>query len=99
MALLPFGPSLLFQEPSLGPEEPGQPASTQEGKIQGAMAFLRAALEQGARPAREVEAEAQAQGIARSTLTEARKRLGIRSQKQGQGWHWIPPAVASLKKS
>jgi hypothetical protein len=99
MGITPFDAAcLLFQDTSLGPEDTTQPASAAEGKIQGAMSFLCSALEQGARPAREVEAEAQAQGIAHSTLAEARKRLHIASKRASSGWLWIPPAEASLRK-
>ena len=90
MGRAPFDAGLLFQDTSLAPEDTGQAASTQEGKIQEAITFLRAALENGARPAREVEAEAAEQGIAHSTLAEARHRLRIKSQRQGSAWQWIP---------
>ncbi len=61
-------------------------------KIAEAMAFLRAALQDGqARPASEVEAEARAAGIAHSTLAEARKRLKITARRAGKGWEWAPP--------
>jgi hypothetical protein len=60
-------------------------------KIAEAMAFLRAALATGARPAAEVEAEALAQGIKHATLQTARERLHISSKRRGNQWIWTPP--------
>ena len=60
----------------------------------GAMAeakdFLSSALAQGARPAKDVEAEARQEGIRERTLKRAKKLLGVRSRKCGMtgAWEW-----------
>lgn len=58
-----------------------------------AVEWLRAALAQGPRPAREVQREAQADGIAERTLQRARKALGVVAERvgevgKGQRWEW-----------
>ncbi len=63
-----------------------------ERKIKAAMAFLRAALKDGPRPGRDVEAEALAAGHARSTLHLARQRAFIRSERIGTRYIWSTPA-------
>lgn len=55
-----------------------------------AIAFLEAVLAHGPRPAKEVEDEARAQGIAHTTLQTARERLKISSTRQGGRWIWTP---------
>lgn len=60
-------------------------------KTRDAVAFLKAELAAGPRPAKEVEALALAAGIAHSTLVDARKRLGVVSQRVGRQWIWQPP--------
>jgi hypothetical protein len=63
----------------------------------GAMAeakdFLSSALAQGARPAKDVEAEARQEGISERTLKRAKKVLGVQSRKSGMsdGWEWSLP--------
>lgn len=76
------------------PFDPGQSTQTQaqrSQKIREAMDWLQVAMAGRTRPAAEVEAEALAAGIARTTLTTARQRLLIRSKRRGQAWVWIPP--------
>lgn len=60
-------------------------------KTEDAKDFLRAALLMGPRLAKEVEAEADAEGIAAKTLRTARKQLGVRSvppTEMGGPWTW-----------
>ena len=52
------------------------------------MAFLKAELAEGPRPAKEVEALAIAAGIAHSTLADARKRLGVVSDRVNNRYIW-----------
>ena len=67
-------------------------APHRERKIKAAMAFLKVALKDGPRPAKEVEAEGLAAGHAHGTLAHARKRASIRSQRQGNQWIWSTAA-------
>ncbi len=60
-------------------------------KLRAAMAFLQEAMATGARPAAEVEAEAQAAGFTHATIQAARERLRIASKRKGNAWVWIPP--------
>jgi putative DNA primase/helicase len=55
--------------------------------------FLREALAAGPRPAKDLEKEAKAAGIAERTLRRARKLLKIRAHKDGfrEGWTWVLP--------
>ncbi len=73
-------------------EPEGEDAPARERKIKAAIAFLRAALKDGPRPAREVEAEALAAGHARTTLHIARKRAYIHSQRINNRYVWSTPA-------
>lgn len=66
-------------------------------KIKEAQAFLLEALGHGPRPARDVEAEALAQGISHTTLATARGRLHIASTRQGNQWIWSPPTRARAR--
>lgn len=63
--------------------------------------FLRAALAEGPRPARDVKAEARQAGIPDITLRRAKDRLGVRAEKEGgrlgeraQRWLWSLPGAA-----
>jgi hypothetical protein len=70
-------------------QEPAAKApQARERKIKAAMAFLKDALKDGPRPAKEVEAEGLAAGHAHATLALGRKRAFIRSQRQGNQWIW-----------
>ena len=60
------------------------------------MAFLKEALKDGPRPAKEVEAAGLAAGHAHSTLVHARKRAFIRSQRQGHQWIWSTAAQRKM---
>lgn len=74
------------------PPVPPQPAPRAAAE-----AFLRAFLTPGARPAREVEDAATAEGIAYSTLRRASAAVGIRKVKSGASrnapWCWELPAA------
>jgi hypothetical protein len=70
-------------------QEAAAPApQARERKIKAAMAFLKEALKDSPRPAKDVEAEGLAAGHAHATLALARKRAFIRSQRQGNQWIW-----------
>jgi hypothetical protein len=56
------------------------------------MAWLREALKDGPRPAKELEANARAAGIPHTTLQHARERAYIRSQRIGNRYIWTTPA-------
>ncbi len=87
MGIAPFE----AQESQIGSEGDQETRHERQRKIKTAMAWLQGAMGNQSRPAAEVEAEARAQGIAHSTLAEARKRLHIASQKRGHQWVWVPP--------
>ncbi len=66
--------------------------------------FLGEALAGGPIPAREVQEEAQAAGIAKRTLDRARKALGVEVRRQGKAgrrgggtWYWSLPAIKVAK--
>lgn len=79
-----------FAEPPMLPEakEDELEPLRRERKIKAAMAFLREALKDGPRPAKEVEAEALAAGHARTTLHIARARCYIRSERIQNRYIW-----------
>ena len=63
-----------------------------------ARAFLRAALADGPRPAKEVQAEAAARGISQRTLVAARKAEGITSSKdRAANGRWLVALPAAAK--
>lgn len=71
-----------------------------------AVEFLRAALEDGARPAKIVKAEAAQAGLTEQNLRTARTRLGIKPFKEGGGfggkgakWMWRLPNMQDVKNS
>lgn len=63
-----------------------------------AVAFLRELLEQGPVKSKQIEADAQANGISRSTLWRAKQALGIKAEraKTVEGntgpWYWYLPS-------
>ena len=72
------------------PFEADERQAQRERKIKAAMAWLQEAMAGQERPAAEMIAAAEDSGIARTTLTTARGRLHIRSERRADGWHWIP---------
>jgi hypothetical protein len=66
----------------------------ERGATADAAAFLRDALADGPRPARDIQREAREAGIADRTLTRAKSRVGVRATKtgapgkSGQRWIW-----------
>lgn len=64
--------------------------ATADTPLQEAVAFLREALADGERPAREVQAEAREWGISDRTLKRAKKYLDVKVRKLGMdgAWHW-----------
>jgi hypothetical protein len=76
-----------------------RPADEEErSALDDADEFLRTALKDGERLAKEVEREANAHGIKPRTLRRARNRAGIPSRKDGFDgpWHWGRPKEANL---
>jgi putative DNA primase/helicase len=66
----------------------GEDANTQVSKTEMANRFLQKTLAKGERPAKELFAEAQAEGIGERTLQYASKVM-ISKRKDGSGgWHW-----------
>jgi hypothetical protein len=53
-----------------------------------AMRFLETVLSTGPMPAAEVSEQARREGFSTATLNRAKAALGIRSNKQGNGWVW-----------
>ena len=41
---------------------------------------------------KEIEAGAKSEMFSTATLRRAKEELGIRSEKQGSVWHWMPSA-------
>jgi hypothetical protein len=62
-----------------------------DSRIEYARSFLRVALLRGERPADEVMQEAFARGIKRATLTLARQKEGITTERRGGRWYWQRP--------
>jgi hypothetical protein len=67
-----------------------QPADV-SSKAYYARKFLRLELLSGPRLASELVNKARAYGIKESTLTLARKQMGVKSQRWDGVWHWLPP--------
>ncbi len=65
-----------------------------EQPVDEAEEFLTTTLKDGSVPAREVFAQAEAEGIAEKTVKRAKKNLGVQSYKTGleSGWLWELPA-------
>jgi hypothetical protein len=84
--------------PRSAPKSSGQEPAPSPKKIDVAVAWLRAELASGERPAARVEANALCAGISPRTYDRARKRLGVTSRRIGFG-RWakymiaLPPAV------
>jgi hypothetical protein len=71
-----------------------------------AVEFLRAALKDGARPAKEIYGESKHQGLTEQNLRTARKRLGVKPVKEGGGfggkgakWMWRLPNMQDVERS
>ncbi len=69
-------------------EEQNAEDSPPETKIRAAMAFLRAHLITGPRPAAEMRDLARASGFTSTTLYKARRRAGVSSRRKGEQWIW-----------
>ena len=83
------GESHLTASSILAPEQNGE----ENGAMAEAQGFLLSALAQGARPAREVMAEARQEGITERTLKRAKKDLRVLSHKGSMSdpWEWALP--------
>jgi hypothetical protein len=83
------GESELTASALLSPE--GEPEEA--GALEQAEEFLQGALAQGARSEKEIAAEARQDGISNKTLKRAKKKLGVRSRKDGMrgAWEWSLP--------
>jgi hypothetical protein len=83
------GESHLTASAILAPELNGE----ETGALAEAKGFLSTVLTQGARPARDVQAEARQDGISERTLKRAKADLGVISRKRGMSdiWEWALP--------
>ena len=83
------GESQLTASAILAPELNGE----ETGALAEARDFLSTVLTQGARPARDVQAEARQDGISERTLKRAKADLGVISRKRGMSdiWEWALP--------
>lgn len=71
-----------------------------------AIEFLRKTLEAGRVPSREIDKDAEANGISRATLRRAKAALGVKAVKEGQPgkpdapgqWYWRLPYADELPK-
>jgi hypothetical protein len=77
------------------PARPARTVERQSGKVQ-AVHWLNSRLKVGESvPARQIEAEAEALGFSPTgTLEQAKKALGIGSEKAGKDWVWVRPAAS-----
>lgn len=64
-------------------------AEEDRSTIEEAESFLLEALAAGPMPARELVQEAKDCGISKRTLDRAKKKMNIRSRKEGEQWFWI----------
>jgi len=81
------------QPPRSAPKSSGRTLAPSPKKIDTAVAWLRAELTSGERPAAEVEAKALCIGIAPRTYDRARQRLGVTSRRIGFG-RWAKYVIA-----
>lgn len=83
------GESHLTSDAILSPDSPGKDNCA----LDEAVDFLKVELEQGSRPAHELEEEARRVGIAPRTLKRAKGHLNVTSHKRGMqgGWQWCLP--------
>lgn len=68
-------------------------SNNDEDEISGAEQFLKDELAAGPKSQKEIESECKGAGYSVATLRRAKKRLGIRSKKDGLkgGWYWSLP--------
>ena len=59
--------------------------------------FLRELLADGPVPAREVMKAYDQAGLSRTTVFRAKHILGVKVQKRGGSWYWLPPEQADQK--
>jgi AAA domain/DnaB-like helicase N terminal domain len=83
------GETQLTASAILSPEMNGE----ETGALAEAKSFLLSALADGARPAIDIQTEAQREGIRERTLKRAKKSLGIVSRKSSMSgsWEWLLP--------
>jgi len=78
--------------------DPDQPSATQE-----AVAFLRAMLIDGPRPASELEAEAEQAALSWDTVKRAKRRAGVKTKKErgvpNGRWLWALPTASSATET
>lgn len=69
--------------------------------IADAVDYLRAALAEGSRAAKQLQRDAREAGISERTLWRAKRALGVRARRQvgGGAWVWDPPTLPSLPHS
>jgi len=80
-------------------EVPEQPP--RKTKVDEAMEFLQEALMSGPRPSKELDEEAEQEGISQQTLRRAAKRLGVKKTKRPKDgrWEWESLRGVNLKPS
>jgi hypothetical protein len=66
----------------------GEPDPEGVSALDEAVEFLRETLADGPMPAKDVEREAKAAGIAWATVRRAKGRVGVQSGRDGAGWAW-----------
>lgn len=66
-------------------------APSNQSAVDAAMSFLREALKDGPKPAKEVSDKAGAAGHAERTIQRAKDAIGIKSKKHKDGWLWSLP--------
>jgi hypothetical protein len=91
------GPVDLDADDVLNGSGPGRPAAEREEALE----WLSIALADGPRPARELFAEARADGITPHTLRNAKTALGVQARKNGfeRGWTWFLPTARHPKST
>lgn len=95
------GESSLSAQELLGPEE----GHAERSALTAARDFLNTALADGPRASKDVEREAEEDGISRKTLYRARKEAGIQARPRGQKgkrgaveWTWFLPEDSNGRK-
>jgi hypothetical protein len=66
-------------------------AERPNGALQEAVEFIKDLLKDGRVASKVMEEEAKGAGISMKTLNRAKRSLGIRPKRIGDGWWWLPP--------
>lgn len=69
-----------------------EPTTERRSALEEAKSFLRAALKDGPKLAREIFREAETEGVcSERTLKAAKATLRVSSDKRSDGWYWVWP--------